>query len=103
MGNLAGGGAQAPLPPDRSPILESAIDDEVERIEPLGIELDHAACETRRAAGLATAEADVTTLDPADFAPCDLLIASPPCQGFSTAGKRDPRDPRNTGCVVRAE
>jgi DNA (cytosine-5)-methyltransferase 1 len=72
-------------------------------IEPLGIELDHAACETRRAAGLATAEADVTTLDPADFAPCDLLIASPPCQGFSTAGKRDPRDPRNTGCVVRAE
>ncbi len=26
----------------------------------------------------------------------DLLVACPPCQGFSTQGRRDPRDPRNT-------
>lgn len=26
----------------------------------------------------------------------DLLVGGPPCQGFSSAGKRDPHDPRNT-------
>jgi len=26
---------------------------------------------------------------------CDVLIAGPPCQGFSTLGTRNPRDPRN--------
>lgn len=25
----------------------------------------------------------------------DLLVGGPPCQGFSTAGRRDPSDPRN--------
>jgi len=25
----------------------------------------------------------------------DLLVGGPPCQGFSTAGRRDPNDPRN--------
>jgi len=25
----------------------------------------------------------------------DLIVGGPPCQGFSTAGKRDPADPRN--------
>lgn len=25
----------------------------------------------------------------------DLIVGGPPCQGFSTAGKRDPTDPRN--------
>lgn len=32
-----------------------------------GIERDHAACETRRAAGLATVEGDVRAYGPADF------------------------------------
>jgi DNA (cytosine-5)-methyltransferase 1 len=51
----------------------------------LGIEIDKAACATRRAAGLPTVEADVLNLDPLDF-PADMLIASPPCQTFSMAG-----------------
>lgn len=57
-------------------------------IDPLGIEWDEAACATREAAGLATVRGDVSKLDPQDFAPIDLLIASPPCQAWSMAGKR---------------
>lgn len=56
-------------------------------IEPLGVEWDDAACATRRAAGHPTLQADVSELDPADFAPCELLLASPPCQSFSVAGR----------------
>jgi len=26
---------------------------------------------------------------------CDVLVGGPPCQGFSTLGRMDPRDPRN--------
>lgn len=29
----------------------------------------------------------------------DILIAGPPCQGFSTLGRRDPRDVRNQLCL----
>lgn len=57
-------------------------------LDPLGIEWDDAACATREAAGLRTLQGDVAQLDPLDFAPCDLLIASPPCQAWSMAGKR---------------
>lgn len=57
-------------------------------LDPLGIEYDDAACATREAAGLRTLQADVAALDPRDFAPCELLIASPPCQAWSMAGKR---------------
>ncbi len=57
-------------------------------IQPVGIEWDDAACQTRKAAGLLTVQADIARLDPLDFAPCDLLIASPPCQAWSMAGKR---------------
>lgn len=52
----------------------------------LGVEFDRAACETRRAAGLATIEADVRDLDPLDYG-APGFIASPPCQTFSMAGK----------------
>jgi DNA (cytosine-5)-methyltransferase 1 len=53
----------------------------------LGIEWDHAACETRRAAGLPTIEGDVRAYGPLDFPGVKGFIASPPCQTFSAAGK----------------
>lgn len=56
---------------------------------PLGIEIDEAACATRDAAGHRTLRGDVAALDPKDFAPCEVLIASPPCPSFSSAGKRE--------------
>lgn len=55
-------------------------------IDPLGIEIDEAACATRDAAGLRTLRADLLTLKP--FGPCDLLLASPPCQHFSASAPR---------------
>lgn len=61
-------------------------------LDPLGIELDELACQTREAAGFRTLQADVSALDPAHFAPCDFLIASPPCTAFSMAGKGRGRD-----------
>jgi DNA (cytosine-5)-methyltransferase 1 len=59
-------------------------------VKPIGLEWDQAACDTRRAAGLRTMQCDIAAVD---FASgwhdmhVDGLIASPPCQGFSMAGK----------------
>jgi DNA (cytosine-5)-methyltransferase 1 len=59
-------------------------------VKPVGLEWDQAACDTRRAAGLRTMQCDIAAVD---FASgwhdmhVDGLIASPPCQGFSMAGK----------------
>lgn len=50
----------------------------------IGIELDTAACATRRAAGLLTIEGDVRAYGPTGTH--SGLIASPPCQTFSMAG-----------------
>lgn len=52
----------------------------------LGIEKDESACETRKAAGLDTLQADISQLDPLDYWGLLALWASPPCQGFSRAG-----------------
>lgn len=66
-------------------------------VRPVGIEWDENACATREAAGHWTVRGDVAAYDPREFmaaaflssdAPVDLLIASPPCQAFSVAGKR---------------
>ncbi len=55
--------------------------------DPLGIEWDAAACATREAAGMPTLQADIAALEPLDFGLVTGLIASPPCQSFSGAGK----------------
>ncbi|MGW5267288.1 DNA cytosine methyltransferase [Rhodococcus sp. NPDC003994] len=55
--------------------------------ELLGIEWDTAACNTARAAGHDRLQEDIALLDPRDFRGYSGLAASPPCQGFSTAGK----------------
>ena len=54
---------------------------------PIGIELADAACATGEAAGHKRWQRDVAATDPAELAPLHGLIASPPCQGFSMAGK----------------
>lgn len=57
-------------------------------VDPLGIEIDPAACATREAAGLRTInQADVSAMSPLAAPGCELLIASPPCPTFSSAGK----------------
>ena len=70
--------------------------------EDLGVEWDQAACDTARAAGHNRLQADVSRLDPVDVCGTDLngLIASPPCQGFSMAGKGKGR--ADTALVMRA-
>ncbi|MCW2981291.1 MAG: hypothetical protein JWO14_3018 [Solirubrobacterales bacterium] len=60
----------------------------------LGIELDPTACATARAAGHDRLEADVADLVPGAFAPLWGLIASPPCQAWSIAGKKLGRQDR---------
>lgn len=58
-------------------------------VDPVGIEWDKAACQTRAAAGLLTIRADVAEYP---TVPHVGLIASPPCQAFSMAGKGKGRD-----------
>lgn len=57
-------------------------------LKALGIEFDPIACVTAEAAGHRRLRADVASLDPGDFAPLWGLIASPPCQAYSIAGKK---------------
>lgn len=61
-------------------------------IRPRGVEWDPAACETGTAAGHERVQADVSELEPLAFGKVSGLIASPPCQGFSPAGKGRGRD-----------
>lgn len=57
----------------------------------IGLEVDRWACATRRAAGFHAIECNVEHVDPADFSGARGLIASPPCQAFSSAGKQHGR------------
>ncbi|GAB3977495.1 hypothetical protein GCM10029978_067360 [Actinoallomurus acanthiterrae] len=63
-------------------------DVEAERlgIRTIGIELDPAACATRRAAGLPTVEGDVRNFGPRDFPGVRHLLGGPPCQTFAIGG-----------------
>ena len=54
----------------------------------VGLEWDQAACDTAEAAGHVRHRVDVAEADPADYAGTVGLIASPPCQAFSLAGKQ---------------
>lgn len=53
----------------------------------VGLEWDAAACDTAMAAGHLRVQADVAQYPPDPFVGFDGLIASPPCQAFSMAGK----------------
>jgi len=57
------------------------------RTDVLGIEMDADAAATAEAAGHARLVADIRTIDPRRFSDVEGLIASPPCQTFSAAGK----------------
>lgn len=52
----------------------------------VGLEWDASACQTRRAAGLATVEADVRDYGPWSFPEANVLAGGPPCQTFTVAG-----------------
>jgi DNA (cytosine-5)-methyltransferase 1 len=56
-------------------------------LDVIGIEFDKSAADTRRAAGIKTIEGDVRAWRPR-YLPARGLIGSPPCQPFSTAGKK---------------
>lgn len=70
----------------------------------LGIEWDKHACATAEAAGFARLQADIAALNPIEVAPDGLvgLIASPPCQAWSSAGKQLGEDDR-TSCHELAD
>lgn len=64
------------------------LDPDLHALE-VGIEWDSAACATRAAAGHRTIQADIASFPLDQFAGKQVgLIASPPCQDFSLAGRR---------------
>lgn len=61
------------------------------------VDNDPVACETLKfnRPGWDVRCEDIRDFDPSPWAGADVLVGGPPCQGFSTAGKGDPTDPRN--------
>jgi DNA (cytosine-5)-methyltransferase 1 len=59
------------------------------------VEIDKESCKTLRAnrKDWTVFEGDIREFEPVGS--YDLVVGGPPCQGFSTAGKGDPSDPRN--------
>jgi DNA (cytosine-5)-methyltransferase 1 len=57
-------------------------------LEDVGVELDADIAATRESLGLQTIHADVTSIPVDAWRQIDGLIASPPCQTFSQAGKK---------------
>lgn len=57
-------------------------------LDPIGLEMDADACATRALHGMATIRTDVAAYPAERFGKIEGLIASPPCQDFSRAGKR---------------
>jgi DNA (cytosine-5)-methyltransferase 1 len=53
--------------------------------------------------GTPVAQMDLRTMLPQVPSGIDVLVAGPPCQGFSTLGARDPDDPRNELLTVPAQ
>ena len=64
------------------------------RRDVVGIEWDKSACLTAEAAGHRRLRADVSALNPRDYIGAEGLIASPPCQAWSLAGKRGGEEDR---------
>ena len=77
---------------------------------PIAVEIDPAKATTLHynqpatsVLGVRGTVGDVTRLDASDVTlattagrrPYDLVVGCPPCQGYSTQGNREPRDPRN--------
>lgn len=71
-----------------------AVDDVV------GLELDPDACATAIAAGFQRVQCDIRTVNPRTYARTTGLIASPPCQTFTDAGKGEGQ--ASLGDLVRA-
>ncbi|MFZ2240374.1 MAG: DNA cytosine methyltransferase [Gordonia amarae] len=59
------------------------------------VELDPLAAAASRSAGHQVIEADVTALDPTEFAPVTGLTGSPPCQPWSVSGTGEGRADRD--------
>jgi DNA (cytosine-5)-methyltransferase 1 len=54
----------------------------------IGVEIEANACATAEAAGHKRVQGDVSAVPIADYAGAEGLVASPPCQAWSMAGKR---------------
>lgn len=61
---------------------------QIGRTDVVGLEWDDAACRTAKAAGHARIRCDVAAYPTEPFAGVEGVIASPPCQAWSMAGKR---------------